>query len=57
MVYENALERFSQRPEDAKKLIASGESPTAKDLPVSDLAAMTLIANLVFNLDENVNRN
>ncbi len=55
--YQSALERFLQRPDDARKLIENGEYPFAKDLPTSELAAMTLIANLVFNLDENVNRN
>jgi len=49
--------RFMESPADAKRLIAVGEKPFDASLPVEELAAYTLVANLVLNLDELVNRN
>jgi len=49
--------RFQENVEDAKKLVYVGEKPTNSTIPVQDLAAYTLLANLVLNLDETVNRN
>ena len=49
--------RFQEHLEDAKKLVYVGEKPTNSLIPSQDLAAYTLLANLVLNLDETVNRN
>jgi hypothetical protein len=49
--------RYATNPEAAAKLIAVGESPVPQDLPASELAAYTLVANLLLNLDETVTRN
>jgi len=49
--------RFQDHLEDAKKLVYVGEKPTNSLIPSQDLAAYTLLANLVLNLDETVNRN
>ncbi|MBX3452424.1 MAG: DUF1553 domain-containing protein [Planctomycetaceae bacterium] len=49
--------RYAASPEAAAKLIAVGESPVPQDLPASELAAYTLVANLLLNLDETVTRN
>ena len=58
---ESAMEkfrtRFAEHPADAKRLIAVGEKPFDASLPAEELAAYTLVANLVLNLDELVNRN
>jgi len=58
---EHAMGQFQVRlaasPEDAKKLVSMGEKPTDASLPPVDLAVCTLLANLVLNLDESVNRN
>ena len=43
--------------EAAKKLIAYGESKPDPSLKPVDLAAWTLVANLLLNLDEVVNKN
>ncbi|WP_437186353.1 DUF1553 domain-containing protein [Planctomicrobium sp. SH668] len=51
------IERFSNDEEAAQKLIAVGESPVPQDLDPKELAAYTLISNLILNLDETVNRN
>ncbi len=49
--------RFKENPADAKRLIAVGEKPFDPSLPPEELAVCTLVANLVLNLDELVNRN
>jgi hypothetical protein len=51
------LERYRQRPEDAEKLILQGESKPAAELTAPELAAYTLVANTILNLDETLNRN
>ncbi len=58
---ESALDkfriRFKENPADSKRLIAMGEKPYDVALPPEELAVYTLVANLVLNLDELVNRN
>jgi hypothetical protein len=51
------LERFQQDVEAAKKVIANGESKPRASLPPAEVAAWTLVANLILNLDETVTRN
>jgi hypothetical protein len=46
---------FAANPEAAKKLLATGESPAPTGDPAA-LAAWTMIANLLLNLDETINR-
>ena len=48
---------FGQRPEEARKVVQVGESLTRNVGPVEETAAWTMLANLVLNLDETVNRN
>jgi hypothetical protein len=48
---------FGQRPEEARKVVQVGESLTRSVGPVEETAAWTMLANLVLNLDETVNRN
>jgi hypothetical protein len=48
---------FRQVPENAAKFIRQGESKPKGGVPEPELAAWTLIANLVLNLDETVTRN
>jgi hypothetical protein len=55
-VYRDHLAEYTRDVEAAKKLIAVGESkPDAKRNP-SELAAWTMVANLVLNLDEVINK-
>jgi hypothetical protein len=49
--------RFNENGEDAKRLIAVGEKPYNHRLSPQELAAFTLVTNLILNLDETVNRN
>ena len=43
---------YKSHKADAEKLIAYGETPAPRDLPVEDLAAWTMLCNQVLNLDE-----
>jgi hypothetical protein len=49
--------RYSADAEAAKKVISVGESPVPNDVPAPELAAYTLVANLMLNLDEVVTKN
>lgn len=51
------LVRYQADPEAAKKAISFGDSKARENLNVTELAAYTLAANLVLNLDETVTRN
>ena len=56
-LYQRQLARYQKAPEDAKKAIGFGESKAPDDLDVSQLAAWTLVANLILNMDEAIVRN
>ncbi len=47
---------FGAKPEEAKKLIAFGESKADPKLEAAELAAWTMLANEVLNLDEVLNK-
>jgi hypothetical protein len=49
--------RYAEDLEAAKQLIAYGESVPDKELAPPELASWTLVANLLLNLDEVVNKN
>jgi hypothetical protein len=49
--------RFSAEAEAAKKAAAVGESPVPDDVAAPELAAYTMVANLLLNLDEAVTSN
>jgi hypothetical protein len=50
-------ERYQKQPEAAATVVRVGESAPRAGLSESELAAYTLIANLLLNLDETVMRN
>ncbi len=50
------LERFKKDPEAAKKLITQGSTPPDAKLDPAELAACTVTANVLLNLDEVVTR-
>lgn len=56
-LYQRQMRKYAAMPEEAEKAITFGESPPAAGLPARDLAAWTLVANLILNLDEAVVRN
>jgi hypothetical protein len=43
---------FAARPDDATKLLSTGESPWDETLPRSDFAAMTTVVSAIMNLEE-----
>jgi hypothetical protein len=54
---EKNLAKYRKDPESAQKLIAVGESPVTKKIEASELAAYTMEASLLLNLDETLNKN
>jgi Protein of unknown function (DUF1549)/Protein of unknown function (DUF1553)/Planctomycete cytochrome C len=50
------LVRYRQEPEAAKQLITQGASAPASNLDVAELAAYTVTANVLLNLDEVITR-
>ena len=47
---------YKEKPDDAKELIGVGESEPSKDLEPTTLAAYTMVANQLMNLDEVLNK-
>jgi hypothetical protein len=55
-VYRAQLETYTKDPESAKKVIALGDLPADATIPTPELAAWTLVANVILNLDEFLNK-
>jgi hypothetical protein len=53
---DNSLSTFRAHPEDAKKLITTGDKAPPADLDAPELAAWSLVASQVLNLDETITR-
>ncbi|WP_425397690.1 PSD1 and planctomycete cytochrome C domain-containing protein [Aeoliella sp.] len=51
-VYQQSLPRYQADAEAANKLLAIGVAPVSEELDRAELAAWTLAANVVLNLDE-----
>ena len=56
-LYERQMRKYAALPEEAKKAVTFGKSPLPAGLSERELAAWTLVANLILNLDEAVVRN
>jgi hypothetical protein len=60
-ILKNALQKhlakYKLDSEAAQKLISIGESPVNKELNPSEFAAYTMVASLMLNMDEVVNKN
>jgi hypothetical protein len=54
--YKDHLATYTQDIESARRLIAVGESKPDGKLNASELAAWTMVANLILNLDEVLNK-
>jgi hypothetical protein len=50
------LAHYKSKPEDAKALVAVGESKADAALDPAELAAWTMVCNQVLNLDEALNK-
>ena len=53
---DSALVTFRTQPDDAKNLITTGATPPRQDADVPELAAWTLLASQILNLDETITR-
>jgi hypothetical protein len=51
-LFEQSLARFSQNPEEAKKMATDPLGAPAADANVAELAAWTVVGNVLLNLDE-----
>jgi hypothetical protein len=51
-LYEKHLSTFKDDQDAAKALIQTGESPLISEAPPEELASLTMICNLILNLDE-----
>jgi hypothetical protein len=47
---------FQRDPEGARQLLSTGDSPSDPALPPEELAAWTMVANQLMNLDETLNK-
>lgn len=50
------LAHFRKQPTEAKRLLAIGEKPRDASIPIADHAAMTMLANILMNLDETISK-
>jgi len=50
--YRAYMARYDSHPDEARKLIAVGDRKPDASLPVTEYAALTMLANQFFNLDE-----
>ena len=55
-IYAAQLEHFRAQPEAAKKLLAVGAAAPVAELDPAQHAAMTMMANLLLNLDETITK-
>jgi len=53
---DNALATYQREPKLADQLLSVGASPVDKNLPAPELAAWTLVASQVMNLDESLTK-
>jgi hypothetical protein len=53
---EKQRARYAAAPQDASQLVSFGDSKPPADIPAPELAAWTLTANLLLNLDETLNK-
>ncbi len=49
--------RYTKTPDVAKKLLAIGDAKANAKLPADEVAAYTLVASMLLNLDETLTRN
>ncbi len=55
-LYGKLLKRYQKDPAEAEKLLGVGESPRDEKLDVAELAAWTMIASTILNLDETITK-
>ncbi len=56
-LHRASRDRFRTSPEEAKKLLATGDAPLPQEISETELAAMTTVARAILNLHETITRN
>ena len=56
-LHAKSLAQFEKNPDEARRLIRTGEYPVAADIAPVRLAAMTTVTRVVLNLHELITRN
>jgi len=56
-VLNKYLVKYQQQPDQAQQILRNGESPSSAKFTPTELAAYTMLANLILNLDETLMRN
>jgi len=56
-LHRQSRAEFVAKPQRAQEFVRVGESPVAKDVPTTELAAMTTVARTILNLHETITRN
>jgi uncharacterized tellurite resistance protein B-like protein len=54
--YQDFVSHYDADPSAAAKLLAVGEFPADQNLRAPELAALTMVANQIFSLDETLNK-
>jgi hypothetical protein len=55
-IFSKQVEVYRQNEKAALQLLAVGDSPRNEELPVADLAAWSIVASVILNLDETVTK-
>ncbi|MGH9340799.1 MAG: DUF1549 domain-containing protein [Acidobacteriota bacterium] len=55
-LYEKALHKFKKNPSSARALVFSGELDPPADLDLVRLAALTVVSNVLLNMDETITK-
>jgi hypothetical protein len=55
-IYQRQLAAYRQNPAGAEKLLKVGESPVNQKLDPQELAAWTIVASAILNLDETITK-
>ncbi len=55
-LFENEKTRFKENPNEALALLQTGEYPQKDLIDSADMAAFTIVANAIFNLDETITK-
>jgi hypothetical protein len=56
-LFQQQLAAYRDDPDAALKLLRVGEAPRDESLDVPELAAWTMVASTILNLDETVTKN
>jgi hypothetical protein len=55
-IFHKQLESYRQNPKAALALLSVGESPRNEQMPIADLAAYSIVASVILNLDETITK-